>query len=287
MKKQSYTITGQVGIIVVLVGIVIFTLGMATAARVTTDVQISGRAEEGQKAFYAAEAAMEIALHEDLTVTTNGVWNDNPDPNLRSVNADWNATARPEPDPLNPPNDLPYEVGELALGQVRTIWLLFEPNDPQMSAAYNDSFRIGWATNAADGDEVEISIFYESATASEPVVVARRYVEGPDDEILIDPTTNGITVGGTTAPFDPAFVVATDRMLFARIKPVLGNGITDVVVDDYGDFPDQEFHITAVGQLVNQPVRRRVEGSRFVGGIPLFMDYVVANTSTVNGLEKN
>lgn len=281
MKKQSYTITGQarlpagqVGIIVVLVGIVIFTLGMATAARVTTDVRISSRAEEGQKAFYAAEAAMELALLDPVPFTALAEendfddWDDAVGANLPSVRADAFAEELPGANPN-------YTIDVLTQGQVKTIWLVHlvdDPNsNPLTALPYTGRFRIDWdATNGLNADEVELTILYDSSdAAAEPVVVSRSYFTG-DADLPID-----LNDAARFAVLLPNF----SQFYALRIKPVVGD-IENITIDSYtaGGFPTQEFHITAVGQLVNQPVRRRVEGSRFVGEIPLFMDYVVANT---------
>lgn len=59
--------TGQVGIIVLLLTIVLLTIGLSIASRSITDLRLSRQEEETTRAFNAAEAGIEEALRQSLS----------------------------------------------------------------------------------------------------------------------------------------------------------------------------------------------------------------------------
>lgn len=63
LKSQS----GQAGVIVLLISVVMVTVGLSIANRSVTDVRLSLQEEETTRAFDAAEAGVEDALRKDLS----------------------------------------------------------------------------------------------------------------------------------------------------------------------------------------------------------------------------
>lgn len=70
MSKKSQS--GQIALVVLLVMVVLLTVGLAVVSRSVTDIRISQETEESARAFSAAEAGIEEALKQDLSVWTGG-----------------------------------------------------------------------------------------------------------------------------------------------------------------------------------------------------------------------
>jgi type II secretory pathway pseudopilin PulG len=64
--------SGQIILAVLLVMAVILTVGLAALSRSVTDIRISKETEESARAFSAAEAGIEEALNQDLSVWSGG-----------------------------------------------------------------------------------------------------------------------------------------------------------------------------------------------------------------------
>lgn len=64
--------SGQVALVVAMVVVVGLTLAVAVASRSVTTVSISGQEEDRARAFSAAEAGVEDALRQDLSVISGG-----------------------------------------------------------------------------------------------------------------------------------------------------------------------------------------------------------------------
>ena len=271
MNKKNYFRKGQVGIIAVLVGIVIFTLGMSVAARVVTDTRLASRSEEGIRANAAAEAAMEIAMSRtipELLTSPSGTWEDG-----ELVEATYTVTALP-------PQGQPYELGLMNEGDTRTVWLVDVANDPNLNpftaTPYSQDFQIAWFS-ATPGTGVEVTVYYNDLSSNEEVSVWRQFVTTQGNSVVIDPN-DSINPGRRPPNFDPA----TDQFYLVRIKMIEGNadqlpGVVVVPDPDTGTFPIQEFSIVADGSTQDGQIRRRTTGKRRVGEIPAFFDYALAN----------
>ena len=272
MDKRYYK-SGQIGIIAVLVGVVIFTMGMATAARITTDIRIASRTEEGARAYAAAESAMEIAMAQadnTLSTTAAGTWNGGD----TYIGGDYTVTAQPNRTQV--PYVYDFTVNE---GNARTIWLVKMAESPipnvsplhvsLQATAYSEPFQVNWigADTASTADQrVEISLYWRN-TANQ--ILVKRWFKAGENYVIVDPTN------------------ATDLPNFAqyylvRIKPIVGNISARIIPDPTSgadDFPIQEFSIVANGwtTAVAGQVRRRTVGTRIVGELPLYLDYVIAN----------
>lgn len=275
--NKKYFKSGQIGIIAVLLGVVIFTLGMATAARVTTDIKLSSRTEEGARAAAAAEAAMEIANSQSVydlgnNPSLNPAWHDD----AQFAFANYSVT----PIPVRPaaPAEYRYEMGPIDDGETKTVWLVdltasanSDPFDANATPyPNNEDFEIHWSpTNA----KVEISLYYQSTNTVidptyEPVSVKRWFI------------TSGGLFHVNNVPTDPSSIPSDfNQYYLVRIKAVNGSVVDSYILPDQSgvDFPPQGFTIIADGWTANNQVRRRVSGTRNVGEIPLFFDYVLAN----------
>lgn len=271
MNIKNYLQTGQVGIIAVLVGIVIFTLGMSVAARVVTDTRLASRSEEGIRAYAAAEAAMEIAMSrtiQELLTSPSGTWTDG-----QLVDADYAATALPA---RIAGEQYEYKLGPMSAGDTRTVWLVNVANDPNLnpfsvdSTPYSQDFQIAWF--GPPGTSVEVTVYYNDLSLNEEVSVWRQFVTTQGNSVLIDPSNPD----NRPPNYDPT----TDRFYLARIKMIEGSAVDGVFVypdPDTGTFPIQEFSIVANGMTRDDQIRRRTTGKRKVGEIPAFFDYVLAN----------
>lgn len=273
--KNYYLKSGQVGIIAVLVGIVIFTLGMSVAARVTTDVRLSARSEEGARTNAAAEASMEIAMAmslEELAEVAKGTpiptWSD-----TDLVRSRLEVVAYPDPTHVSGAEYV-YELGPMMEGDFRTVWLVHlaeEPDmDPFKADDYLESFQIVWS---GANTKVEVALYYHSESSGEQVSLWRNLVV-KDNFFDIDPAID------TKKPSNFNSTNPLDQFYLVRIKMVEGDAVDGVFVlpdKDTGIFPIQEFSIVADGETIDGQVRRRTTGRRKVGEIPLFFDYVLAS----------
>lgn len=66
-KNLSREESGQIGIVLLLITVVLVTISLSIVTRSVTDVSLSKREEDSQRAFSAAEAGIEDALRQDLS----------------------------------------------------------------------------------------------------------------------------------------------------------------------------------------------------------------------------
>jgi len=64
--------SGQAGIVIILLTIVLLTIGLSVASRSATDVRLSRQEQQTTRAFDAAEAGIEDALRQDLGALVGG-----------------------------------------------------------------------------------------------------------------------------------------------------------------------------------------------------------------------
>lgn len=83
--------SGQAGIVILLLTIVLLTVGLSIASRSVTDVRLSRQEEETSRAFDAAEAGIEDALRKDLAglVGVGGSVDVGPCPGPECIRADY------------------------------------------------------------------------------------------------------------------------------------------------------------------------------------------------------
>lgn len=275
MNVKSYFNSGQIGIIAVLVGVVIFTLGMSTAARITTDIRVASRTEEGARAYAAAESATEIAMGQ----TNHALYTAylTPAPVAWAgdgyVRGQYTVSGLPGRRP-SPPAEYFFDIGRINEGEAKTVWLVYLAENasanvtPFSATGYPEKFLVFWEGISPDLSDlrVEVTLYYQSSLTNE-VTVARRF----------ETTSNSVEFDPTNASQLPSFV----KYYLVRIKPIKKNIHAYVLPDPAGsaNFPIQEFSITSDGwtDATEDQIRRRTVGHRLVGEIPLFFDYVLAN----------
>lgn len=71
-KKFKKNQSGQIALVILLIMVVILTIGLSLAARSITDIRISQDEKEAVRAFSAAEAGIEEALRQDLSIWSGG-----------------------------------------------------------------------------------------------------------------------------------------------------------------------------------------------------------------------
>jgi len=246
MQKRSYTRSGQAALLIVLVSVVVLTLGLASVAQTSLDVQQSGKSEESAAAFAAAEAGVELAL----VSGSSGVWTD--PSGLATVTYD----IKPIPDI---PSQASFNAGSVVAGDIFTIWLVDDPNNPLTATTYTGDVAFEWQPPTA---EVEFITYYYDGS---DVKVAR----------WLETTYNSLTMNSAIAPLNNDWIMI-------RIRPIVED-LTSLTVKDYNTstFPSQGTVIDSQGETTGG-IARRVNVVRYHEKIPSIFDYVMYSGSGIS-----
>lgn len=251
--------SGQVGLIVLLVMVVILALGLSLATRTSQQAEFSIQQEDTTRVFNAAEAGVEAALSSifqgENAGDLDGISEDQTALNLTGSDANINY------------NITKSETLEMQLRQGTSTEIAVSPSS-------NVVFQ--WATESSCDDTASllISIYRNNAGT----VTARHYPVG-DCSGASTREDNFIANNSGTAPYQYSYTVTTGANdQFIRVKPVYND--TDIRVT--GSNATSQFIINSQAQntLAGQETRT-FEVRRTLSTAPAFMEYALVSGSSI------
>lgn len=244
LKKKS---SGQVALIVLLIMVVILTIGLSLASRSITDIRISQDEKEALRAFSAAEAGIEEALRQDLSVWSGGAVS------VGSLKADVTVA----------------ETGERTTQTIEeggTMSILLEG-----ASSPPTSLRINWidttkSNETSDYASIEVIVYKQSGSN----YTFRRFAYNAQhrNNGFTDISTSG---EGNFYRQESISIEADDRLV--RIKP-LYNKATIMVTSDTGTLPVQQYNITSQAIAEGEKTSKIIV-SRTIPVLPPIFDYVL------------
>ena len=255
--------SGQVGIIVILITVVLLTVGLSLASQSSTEVNLATQERQSTQVFNAAEGGVEQVLSTNLLTATQL----SGQASVPGSNATVNYTISKD-----------TAINQLRVPQANTAFLQLTDSTNTQTAS---SVNIDWGTETACGQKpatLLIAIF-SADTSKTPINSVRYLAFAPCDY------SDGITpVATTPTPANGLFrrvtIVLQPKDVFARIKPMY-NDTTLQVSAAVGTLPVQGYTIrsTAVNQNGNET--RSVYVKRSLSSAPSVMDYALFSGATL------
>lgn len=247
--------SGQIGIIIILIMVVLLTIGLSLANRATREVFLSSQEQATTRVFNAAEAGVEQALATDLS--------------FQGEEYHPAATTIPGTD----------STVDYVIKKVRVLeTLIFQGVSAKVlvsdgSAPPPAQLNIDWSKETDCATQVPASLVvsvYSQDASTPPIVTVRHYAFAACNH------NDGVTVAGAgsngyykrvTIPLQ-----ISDR--FVRIKPVY-NDTNLRVSPSSGTLPVQYYNIRSSATNVNGDENRVVEVNQTLPTAPSIFDYVL------------
>ena len=254
LKKSNYQ-SGQAGLIILLLTVVVLTVGISVASRSTTDVKLSRQEEESNRAYNAAEAGVEQALSQNLNFPGE-IYS-----GTTSVDSNINVN---------------YSIQKINILETRLFQGLSAQADVTGVGA-GQGITIQWAKEpncAANPSALLFTIFRRSGGN----ITARNGAITPCNR------GDGYTlVGavGTNGYLRQATIPLGSGDIFVRIKPVYND--THIRVSGSGwNLPTQYYKVRSVADNQQGDESRAVEVNRTKPVAPSLFDYVVFSGNTIS-----
>lgn len=252
MPHTTTSQSGQIAVIVLLLMVVLLTVGLSLASRVTQDIFLTQQETDSARVFNAAESGAEAALSQDFS-TISGPQSGS---GTLDNNISYNYTILPR-------QELERELKE---GDTATVFV----NNAPVSNVLVDWGRQGGCTDSS----LLISTYYVESGSTK---VRHQAVspESCDRGDNFDPSQ-----GSTTAPYRNAYTVPDidSTVLFVRIKAVYND--TSLKVTGL-NLPQQQFLVRSAASNPDGTEQRTVEVTRDVSAAPAFMDYSVYTRGSI------
>lgn len=258
LKQRPYfsTQSGQVGVVILLIMVVLLTVGLSVASRTTQDLFLSQQQVNSARVFNAAEAGVDEAFSTSFEfegdVSSGTISNFN-----------------------NDEIDVDYQITKLYQIETR----LFEMYSVVADVAGNPglSLQIDWSRDddcaAADIASLIASIYYDDAGTTR---VRHVPIQGCDRGDNFDPAT-AINADGYRRRY--ILPLTTDDQ-FVRIKPLYADTFIRVRGDGW-TMPEQQYNVRSEATNTNGTETRIINVSRTLDGAPSIFDYAVFSGSNL------
>ncbi|MCD8484267.1 pilus assembly PilX N-terminal domain-containing protein [Candidatus Woesebacteria bacterium] len=254
MPHTHFSQSGQVGIAVILVMVVMTTIGISLATRSASDVRTARQSQEATQTFSAAEAALEDILSRDqqyLEDTSTGEYTD-----VENVTVNYSVGKQ---------NELTTELLQGSTAEVDVS-----------SGSVGQQVVIEWAENVSCGSGSPASLLVSVINTAGAEPIARHYAYSPCDR------ADGMEVISAAGSIYDRQVVLTlesgDQYL--RVTPIYGD--TNILVNGNGwTLPTQEFTINSVAQNQLGRETKAIEVERTTEYAPTLLDYSLVSGTTI------
>ncbi len=246
--------TGQIGIIVILIMMVMLTVGLSLASRSVKEVDISSEGEQATRAFNTAEGGVEQALSKIYEYEQTGdSWDESPDTELLKYNIDKQNT---------------FETK------------IFQGYSAKLPLENQSNLVILWSKIDCDHDPLPAAILVSIFSDRSGLIVSQHYAV---DACAARSSNN---FAGTTAgagDYEFRYVVGNldvgQTPLFARITPVYNDAEIRVV-----DLPSTvQYDILARGRGSSETLETKaIAVDRTIPAAPAFMNFGIVSGGTIS-----
>jgi Tfp pilus assembly protein PilX len=243
MTTRRDTQSGQVGIIIILIMIVLLTIGLSLATQTTKEIFLSNQESESTRVFNAAEAGVEEALATDLTAQSQDLVTGSTD--VTGANATVNYS-------IQKVKTLETRIPQSGTAMVKVA-------DPGVAPGVT-SLQVDWGRETACGQTPATLILaiFSYSSSTNPKTTVRYVALSPCD--YSDGNT-AINTAGTNGYFRTTSVPINATDTLVRVKAFYNDTSVRVAgVGGTGVLPVQSYLIrsTAVNQLGSSNETRSV-----------------------------
>lgn len=257
--QNRHNQSGQVGIIIILIMVVLLTFGLSIASRSTREVALSQQEEESNRVFNAAEAGIERALATDLDFQGESLSSDE--------------TIIPGTD-----SELTYNITKNRILETRLIEgttamvQMQDDTNTLPSTIYIDWSRDSDCNATEKPSSLIVSVYNVSASTSADV---RHYAFAACDR------NDDIPIGenGQNGYFRRASIPTQTGDQFMRIKTVYND--TFLRVSGSSTLPTQAYDIRSEANSTLGTEARTVEVKRTLSVAPSVMDFALFSGTTL------
>ena len=252
--------SGQVGIIIILIMVVLLTFGISLASRSTREIALSQQEEESNRVFNAAEAGVEQALSTSLNFTGDVY---QPAPSVvPGSNASVDYSIRKQ-----------YTLNSRILEGTTVVVQL---NDGAGNSA--GTVNIDWSKDSNCGapgrKPASLSVSVYGITGG--VSTARHFTYAACNRNDSIPVAGG----GQNGYFKRASVPTQGTDILMRIKPVYND--TELNVSATGNLPVQLYDIRSEATNQNGNETRAIQVKRTRAAAPSILDFAVLSGADLN-----
>jgi flagellar basal body-associated protein FliL len=263
--------SGQIGVIILLVMVVLLTIGLSVAARTSKEVSLSTQEEESTRVFTAAETGLEQALAQDLANLPNTYTESQ---SLPANNANLDYT-------IKKMNILETHLFEGSSAVVNVL-------NSGSSAPDVDTLKINWGKNTSCSANPQpaslIIAIYSIDQAVVPARTAVRYqaispCNAKSDSIPVS------TTAGTGEFFRSVNVAIQSNDRLVRIKPIYNDTDIKVTGSKAGTdtaLPVQYYNIRSTATNTRGNETRIVEVNRTLPVAPGILDFVLFSGTSLS-----
>lgn len=246
-----HTRSGQAGIVILLLTVVLLSAGVSIVSRTTSDLAITGTGERGNQALDGAESGAENALSQDLS-----------------------AYVPPEADPNSPVSVTTQVHGNTSLSSFLNQGEVSGINLTGVSGGTTVTVMWGKETVCGETASVVFSIFNTAGGATAPV---RRTYVGPASCSRGD---NFVSAqAGSDGFFNQYTLTLQSGDVLLRIRPLYFG--TDIQVAGAG-LPVQSYTVTSVAQNKISKETKAVQLKRTLPSAPSLFDYVLFSGTSIS-----
>lgn len=253
-SSRSHSQSGQVGIAVVLIMVVLSTIGLSVATRSSSDVRTSRQTQEATQTFSAAEAALEDVLRQGedfLEVSSGGSYDA-----IENVSVTYN---------IEKQSELTTELLEGAVAEV----------DISAREAEENDLVIEWS-NEENCDQNPASLLVSVINDGGAEPFTRYYAYAICDR------ADGFTVVNDSGTLFARQVVlpleANDSVV--RILPAYNDTQVSVAGNGWA-LPTQQFTVSSVAQNELGRETKAIEVQRTRGFAPGILDYALVSGTNI------
>lgn len=252
MNPRYRSQSGQIGVIILLLMVVMLTIGLSLASRSSQDLFLASQQAESTRVFNAAEAGIEEALSTDLSFegdTFSGSVG-----TISETNVDY----------------VIRKVNELETRLFQGVAVMIDLSGTRTNP---ENINIDWSKTSSNPASLIMAVYYDDAGTTRVRHYGLASINRGDGFLSAASGNFGGYLYRTTFVVQP-----TDR--FIRIWPVYNDTHLKVAGDGW-TMPVQYYNVRSEATNENGEETRVVEVNRTLSTAPSIMDYAVFSGTTL------
>lgn len=254
--------SGQIGLIIILIMIVILTIGLSVVSRSTQDLSLTTQNETSTRVFNAAESEMESALSaiyqyefQDQELPTTS-----PETDLDGIKSKFS---------IELSNSLETRLAQGAVAELKLN------DDP------SGNINIRWSRENCNNNPASLLISVYAQDPSDNFLSRYYGVTINDCNNERDDNLEQAT-GAVSTPYSGSFVLpvsTTDKVV--RIMPLYNS--TDIFIPSNALISEAQYNVTSQAQsIAENKETNAINVKRSMPGAPNFMDFTLVSGATIN-----
>lgn len=276
--QKTTSESGQIAVVILLLMVVVLTIGLSIASRVSSELITSQQNQDSARVFNAAEsgvdeglAQLESSLQSGTALPTSGTIS------VNNSNVNFQITG-------NPILDTTVQEGEAVM-----INIVDRASNPTGLTGAR-TIRVEWSDNTVDGAcnsraSLLMTVYsIVGGTMRARTITLPGCARGDGFAVPnVAPNNDGapIAAAGLTAPFNYGYTINLGvGDIFARIKPVYEDSRIRVAGSGF-TLPSQYFIVTSEARNATGDETRKIEFTRTLPTAPSIMDFALFSGTTI------